>query len=170
MCASNSITFWRSSRSNPVMTEITRMRTVTPSVTPRIEINVMIDRNVRFGFKYRSARKRLNGRFNSALAWRQIHFNSTMGAYADVWVAHASRDREVFSRVLVSSPRAKLKGKFRFGATLKTARGTSALPAAAWAARAVTTYFSAWAFSSSSVTNSSAEECVASRSTAPARL
>src|SRR5438105_4119445 len=44
MCASNSITFWRSSRSNPVMTEITRMRTVTPSVTPRIEINVKIDR------------------------------------------------------------------------------------------------------------------------------
>jgi hypothetical protein len=34
---------------------------------------VMIDRNVRFGFKYRSARKTLNGRFNSALAWRQTH-------------------------------------------------------------------------------------------------
>ncbi len=30
-----------------------------------IEINVMIDRNVRFGFKYRNARKRLNGSFNS---------------------------------------------------------------------------------------------------------
>jgi len=27
------------------------------------EINVMIDRNVRFGFKYRSARNRLNGSF-----------------------------------------------------------------------------------------------------------
>ena len=157
MCASNSITFWRSSRSNPVMTEITRMRTVTPSVTPRIEINVMIDRNVRFGFKYRSARKRLNGRFNSALAWRQIHFNSTMGAYTEVWVAHASRDRELFLPVLISSLRAKLKGDA--GAT-----------GVASAAGAVTTYFSAWAFSSSSVTNSSAEECVASRSTGPARL
>jgi hypothetical protein len=112
MCASNSITFWRSSRSNPVITEITRMSTVTPSVTPRIEINVMIDRNVRFGFKYRNARKRLNGRFNSALAWRQIHFNSTMHAYTEVWVAHSSRDRELFLRVLLSSLRAKLKGKF----------------------------------------------------------
>ena len=34
MCASKSITFCCSSRSNPVMTEMTRMSTVTPSVTP----------------------------------------------------------------------------------------------------------------------------------------
>jgi hypothetical protein len=47
------------------MTEITRISTITPSITPMMEINVMIDRNVRFGFKYRSARKRLNGSFNS---------------------------------------------------------------------------------------------------------
>ena len=51
MCASKSITFWRSSRSNPVITEITRISTVTPSITPRTEINVMMERNVRFGFK-----------------------------------------------------------------------------------------------------------------------
>src|SRR6266480_3584973 len=80
ICASKSITFWRSSRSNPVITEITRIKTVTPSITPRTEINVMIERNVRFGFKYRSARKRLNGRFNSALAWRQTHWDSTVCA------------------------------------------------------------------------------------------
>jgi hypothetical protein len=39
---------------------------VTPSITPRTEINVMMERNVRFGFKYRSARKTLNGSFNLA--------------------------------------------------------------------------------------------------------
>src|SRR2546427_3099315 len=78
ICASKSITFWRSSRSNPVITEITRIKTVTPSITPRTEINVMIDRNVRFGFKYRKARKRLNGRFNLLLAWRQTHWDSTV--------------------------------------------------------------------------------------------
>ena len=41
------------------------------------EINVMIERNVRFGFKYRSARKRLKGSFNSRLAWRQTQSDST---------------------------------------------------------------------------------------------
>ena len=30
----------------------------------------MIERNVRFGFKYRSARKRLNGQVQFGLAWR----------------------------------------------------------------------------------------------------
>ena len=40
---------WRSSRSNPVMTAMTRMRTVTPKVTPRTEIRVMMERKVRFG-------------------------------------------------------------------------------------------------------------------------
>jgi hypothetical protein len=79
-----------------------------------MEINVMTEIDVRFGFKYRSARKRLNGSFNLAIAWRQTHSNSTMGEYA--------------------------------------------------------TYFSAQAFSSSSVMNSSAEACVASRSTGAARL
>src|SRR6266403_136941 len=77
ICASKSITFWRSSRSKPVITEITRINTVTPSITPSTEISVMIDRNVRFGFKYRSARKTLKGRFNSGLAWRQTHCDST---------------------------------------------------------------------------------------------
>ena len=67
MCASKSITFWRSSRSNPVITEITRISTVTPSITPNTEINVMMERNVRFGFKYRSARKTLKGSFKSAV-------------------------------------------------------------------------------------------------------
>src|SRR5205814_191531 len=80
ICASKSITFWRSSRSNPVMTAITRISTVTPSITPMTEINVMIERNVRFGFKYLSARKRLNGSFNSSLAWRQTQWNSTAAA------------------------------------------------------------------------------------------
>src|SRR6266404_1642915 len=107
------ISFWRSSRSNPVITEITRINTVTPSITPRMEISVMIERNVRFGFRYRSARKRLNGSFNSLLAWRQTHWDSTACALA---------------------------------------------------------YFNACAFSSSSVANSSAEACVASRSTGAARL
>src|SRR5207247_9912217 len=67
MCASKSITFWRSSRSNPVITEITRISTVTPSITPNTEINVMMERNVRFGFKYRSARKTLKGSVKSAV-------------------------------------------------------------------------------------------------------
>ena len=51
MCASKSITFRCSSRSNPVMTEMTRISTVTPSVTPMTEINVMMERNVRFGLR-----------------------------------------------------------------------------------------------------------------------
>jgi hypothetical protein len=42
-----------------------------------IEISVMIERNVRFGFKYRSARNRLKGSFNSLLAWRQTLSDST---------------------------------------------------------------------------------------------
>ena len=112
MCASKSITFWRSSRSNPVITEMTRINTVTPSITPSTEISVMIERNVRFGFKYRSARKRLKGRFNSLLAWRQNRRDSNVRA----------------------------------------------------------SYFSACALNSSSVTNSSADACVASRSTGAARL
>ncbi len=58
------------------MTEITRISTVTPSITPRTEINVMMDRKVRFGFKYRSARKRLNGSFNFvSLAANSLQFN-----------------------------------------------------------------------------------------------
>src|SRR6202035_1771493 len=96
-----------SSRSKPVITEITRINTVTPSITPRTEISVIIDRKVRFGFKYRSARKRLNGSFNLHLAWRQTHWDSTVcalgyfNAYAlssssvtnsraDAWVASRS--------------------------------------------------------------------------------
>src|SRR5437016_4098035 len=75
--ASKSITFWRSSRSKPVITEITRINTVTPSITPRIEISVMIERNVRFGFRYRNARNRLNGSFNWLLGWRQTQLCST---------------------------------------------------------------------------------------------
>src|SRR5262245_935852 len=84
MCASKSMTFWRSSRSNPVMTAITRISTVTPSMTPMTEINVMIERNVRFGFKYRRARKRLKGSFNSPLAWRQIQSDSTAAGLASL--------------------------------------------------------------------------------------
>ena len=84
MCASKSITFWRSSRSKPVITEITRISTVTPSITPMTEINVMIDRNVRFGFKYRSARNRLNGSFNLLLAWRQTQSDSTAAGFRTV--------------------------------------------------------------------------------------
>ena len=36
------------------------INTATPSVTPSTEIRVMIDTKVRFGFRYRSARNRLN--------------------------------------------------------------------------------------------------------------
>ena len=42
------------------------------------EINVMMERNVRFGFKYLSARKRLKGSFNSFLAWWQTQRDSTV--------------------------------------------------------------------------------------------
>src|SRR5215208_7507095 len=59
------------------MTAITRISTVTPSITPMTEINVIMERNVRFGFKYRSARNRLKGSFNSRLAWRQTRWYST---------------------------------------------------------------------------------------------
>jgi transcription initiation factor TFIID subunit TAF12 len=45
------------------MTEITTMSTITPSMTPTIEMSVMIETKVRFGFRYRSARKKLNGSF-----------------------------------------------------------------------------------------------------------
>jgi hypothetical protein len=41
------------------------------------EINVMMERNVRFGFKYLSARKTLKGSFNWSLAWRQTQLDST---------------------------------------------------------------------------------------------
>jgi hypothetical protein len=44
------------------------------------EINVMMERNVRFGFKYLSARKRLKGSFNWSLAWRQTQLDSTAAA------------------------------------------------------------------------------------------
>ncbi len=33
------------------MTAMTRMSTVTPSVTPMMEMSVMIETNVRFGFR-----------------------------------------------------------------------------------------------------------------------
>src|ERR1700720_1907910 len=59
--ASKPIIFRWSSRSNPVITEITIINTLIPSTTPRIEIRVISDRNVRFGFRYRSARKQVNG-------------------------------------------------------------------------------------------------------------
>src|SRR4030095_6117009 len=62
------------------MTAITRINTVTPSITPMTEINVMMERNVRFGFRYRSARNRLKGSFNSLLAWRQTQPDSTHAA------------------------------------------------------------------------------------------
>ena len=44
------------------------MSTVTPSMTPTIEINVMMETKVRFGLRYRSARKKLNGSFKVAEA------------------------------------------------------------------------------------------------------
>ena len=50
-CGSKPSTALRSSLSNPVMTEITRISTPMPSVTPRIEISVMIETNVRFGLR-----------------------------------------------------------------------------------------------------------------------
>ena len=38
------------------------IKTLIPSTTPRIEIKVISERKVRFGFRYRSARKYVNGR------------------------------------------------------------------------------------------------------------
>src|SRR4051812_23451629 len=70
MWASQSITFWRSSRSNPVITDMTTIRTVTPNITPTIEIKVMIETKVRFGLRYRRARKKLNGSFKALLLHR----------------------------------------------------------------------------------------------------
>jgi hypothetical protein len=46
---SRRITFSCSSLSNPVITEITKISTLTPNITPTMEISVMIDKNVRFG-------------------------------------------------------------------------------------------------------------------------
>ena len=48
------------------------------------EINVMIERNVRFGFKYRSAKKRLKASFNSSLAWRQTQPDSNASGSEEV--------------------------------------------------------------------------------------
>ena len=45
------MTLRRNSCSNPVITEITRIKTMIPRVTPRIEIKVMIERKVRFGLR-----------------------------------------------------------------------------------------------------------------------
>jgi hypothetical protein len=50
-------------------------------MTPTIEINVMIETKVRFGFKYRSARKKLNGSFKVArsVAANPVQFNRGVG-------------------------------------------------------------------------------------------
>src|SRR5207237_9847862 len=48
------------------------MRTVTPRRTPRTEISVMMERKVRFGFRYRSARKKLNGRLKARNGCRKV--------------------------------------------------------------------------------------------------
>ena len=49
--ASKPRTLRRNSWSNPVMTEITRIRTVMPRVTPRTETSVIVERKVRFGLR-----------------------------------------------------------------------------------------------------------------------
>jgi hypothetical protein len=43
--------FLWSSRSKPVITEITMINTLIPRTTPRIEINVISEIKVRFGFR-----------------------------------------------------------------------------------------------------------------------
>jgi len=60
-CACMPISFSRSVRSNPVITEITTINAQTPITTPANEISVMIDTNVRFGFRYRKPRKSSKG-------------------------------------------------------------------------------------------------------------
>ena len=50
-CASKPTTLRVSSRSNPVMTLMTKISTITPRVTPRMEISVIIERKVRLGFR-----------------------------------------------------------------------------------------------------------------------
>lgn len=47
------------------MTEMTRISTITPRVTPRTEMTVMTDTKVRFGLRYRSAMKSSKGSFIS---------------------------------------------------------------------------------------------------------
>ena len=60
-CGSNPSTLLRNSWSNPVITEITTISTAIPSVTPSTEIRVMMETNVRLGFRYRSARNNPKG-------------------------------------------------------------------------------------------------------------
>jgi hypothetical protein len=50
------------------------MSTITPSMTPTIEMSVMMETNVRFGLRYRSARKKLNGSFKVNYGRRDSHF------------------------------------------------------------------------------------------------
>ncbi len=54
------------SRSNPLITLMTMMSTATPSVTPRTEIKVMIETNVRLGRRYRNASNNSNGKRDMA--------------------------------------------------------------------------------------------------------
>ena len=49
--ASKPSTLRRSSWSKPVITEMTRMSTMIPSVTPTIEMMVMAETKVRFGWR-----------------------------------------------------------------------------------------------------------------------
>ena len=41
---------------------MTMIRTLIPRTTPKIEIKVISERKVRFGFRYRNARKYVNGK------------------------------------------------------------------------------------------------------------
>ena len=49
--------FFSHSSPKPVITLLTMMTAATPSITPRIETQVMTDATERFGFKYLVARK-----------------------------------------------------------------------------------------------------------------
>ena len=53
------------------MTEITIISTPTPNVTPRTEINVIVDTKVRLGLRYLKASCNSNGRRDMA---RMLHF------------------------------------------------------------------------------------------------
>src|SRR5262249_14556285 len=85
------------SRSNPVMTEMTTIKTVIPNITPMIEISVMIEIKVRFGLRYRSARKKLNGSFKAAIAWtRTAEFSRNQSSILREALWSATRTRVAF--------------------------------------------------------------------------
>ena len=73
------------------MTEITTISTVMASMTLTIEMRVMIETKVRFGWRERSARKRLNGSFTGYLLTACAFKSSrSTNSSTEEWVASRS--------------------------------------------------------------------------------